>query len=356
MRDRIPKSQERKLKDLDDQLFLLRGSLQKLNEDKAYLKNVSTGLRNLLCKSSGTEGLLWRLVDDFKISDSLYLHALGPRNLDHPRSFGLSFHCVPLKRGGEGDPRILPSECSFREIIENQEAVFIGGKILTHDHLIKAVAQQMGLAHEDDGLEPCLVSMSQIFINGLEHYIPVLVQDAEFALEIGERVLMAAEEKGEFLRNSRSGDYGVVSILFQMNLEKQICSQIPLFRFRSHVGQVEVQGFARPMSIAYLLKKQGKVVGEITTPYPENWENGVDAIFVFFYYSRLRQCYAMTNAIAQDQEGEECDIGWLHASDLKLEWVAPENEFLKKQRLMLFSRLLEEIDIEFFVKEPLPNE
>ena len=52
----------------------------------------------------------------------------------------------------------------------------------------------MGTAHEDEGLEPALVDLRSIYINGIEPFIPVLATDAELTLEIGERILRHAEK------------------------------------------------------------------------------------------------------------------------------------------------------------------
>ena len=66
----------------------------------------------------------------------------------------------------------------------------------------------MGTAHEDEGLEPALTQLSSIFINGIEPYIDVLVTDAELTLEVGERVIDAAEARSLLTRPHHGHDYG----------------------------------------------------------------------------------------------------------------------------------------------------
>ena len=62
---------------------------------------------------------------------------------------------------------------TIKEIMKRQEAVYIAGKGLSREYLIKAVAQQMGSAHEDEGIEPVLVELGDIFINGVQPYISI---------------------------------------------------------------------------------------------------------------------------------------------------------------------------------------
>jgi hypothetical protein len=204
MQRKVPKTVQQKIADLDDHLYLLRQHLNLLKDDEAHLKAISAELRVLVCFSSGTEGLLWRLVDELGVSDALYLHVAGNVNKNHPLAKGLNFVFVPIERGGQGDPALQPAYYSFRSIIKECEAVFVSGKGITHEYLIKAIAQQMGSAHEDDGLEPSLVDLGNIFLNGIQPYVPILAKDAEFILEIGERILQKAEKVLNFKKKERS--------------------------------------------------------------------------------------------------------------------------------------------------------
>ena len=200
-RNRIPKTLMQKLSDLEEHLFLLHYHLTHIEEREAHTKGLVAELRVLVCFSSGTEGLLWRLTDELGISDVLYLHHLGRVDTEHPLARNLDFVLrPPLARGGQGDPQIPPNYWSLRSIIEKEEAVFVLGEGLTHEYLIKAVAQQMGSAHEDEGLEPSLVELQQIFVNGVQPYVPILKADADLTLELGTRVLDIAERERGFVR------------------------------------------------------------------------------------------------------------------------------------------------------------
>jgi hypothetical protein len=209
---RVPKTQSQRLRDLDDHLFLLREGVQKLERESAHLKAIAAELRLLVCISSGTEGLLWRLADDLQVSDVVHLHCACRVDKSHPLAEGLHFMVLPVWRAGQGDPRLVPDYYSLREIIKDCHAVVISGCGLTHEYLIKAIAQQMGSAHEDDGIEPALRDLGQIFFNGIEPYVQILARDADLALEIGDRVLDHTVANGAYRRKIRKAGAEATSI------------------------------------------------------------------------------------------------------------------------------------------------
>lgn len=200
---RVKKTLERNLADLDDHLFLLEDHLRRLNEGEAHLKVIVAELRVLVCFSSGTEGLLWRLADELGASDEVMIYV--PENVDPtlPLSVGLIFSYDPLETKFVGDSSSAPRKCSFREVLKKHEPVFVCGKRITHEYLIKAIAQQTGTAHEDEGIEIPLLEMESIFVQGMKPYVPILKTDAEITLQIGARVLKDASNRIGFTRKSR---------------------------------------------------------------------------------------------------------------------------------------------------------
>lgn len=203
--NRIPKTLQRRLSDLDDHLFLLEEALTRLVDgETAYLKSLAAELRVLVCDSSHTEGLLWRLAEEMNVPDPVHVHLLG--NIvdhKHPLLPKPDFAFVPLFPAGQGDPRIRPNFYSLRKIIKNCEAVYISGEGITHETLIRHVAQQMGSAHEDDGVDPHLAELSEILFSGKQPFIQVLTSDAYLVLEVGERLIKQAEKIKDFERKKR---------------------------------------------------------------------------------------------------------------------------------------------------------
>src|SRR5258708_28138571 len=95
--ERVPKTTKSQVQALDEHLYLLRDHLHRLVEEgPVHLKAISAELRVLICKSSGTEGLLWRLMDELQVSDALDLHVAGNVDRDHPLAHGLAFAIVPF--------------------------------------------------------------------------------------------------------------------------------------------------------------------------------------------------------------------------------------------------------------------
>ena len=174
--NRQGKTPARKLRDLDDHLHLLRESLIKLAAgDSAYLKSLAAELRVLACKSSGTEGLLWRVIDEYKMDDRVHVHLAGNVNRNHPLAQKLHFSFAAVTPAGQGDPRIPARHWSLRQIIKEIEAVLVAGEGHTHENLIRAVAQQMGSAHEDEGVDPHLVQLTRIICGNRTMLIEGLV-------------------------------------------------------------------------------------------------------------------------------------------------------------------------------------
>jgi len=203
-KNRIPKTLDRKLRDLDDHLYFLKESLVKLsNGDSAYLKTLAVELRVLVCKASGTEGLLWRVIDELHLHDAVHVHLAGNLDRGHPLAKRLQFMFLPIFRAGQGDPRLAPAHYSLKGIIKECEALVVSGDGYTHENLIRAVAEQMGSAHEDEGVEPHLIELSGTVISDQAALNSILMSEADLVLEVGERVLGEAEQTQGFKRKSR---------------------------------------------------------------------------------------------------------------------------------------------------------
>lgn len=202
---RIRKSLLEQLGDLDDHLYLLRKNLLELQKDEAHIKVIATELRLLVCLSSGTEGLLWRMVERMDVSDAVNLQLAGNIDVNHPFAAKIpipTFAFVPIQRAGLGHPDLPSHSYSLRKVIKYCDAIFVTGKGLTHEYLIKAIAQQIGSAHEDNAIELPLATLKAMFINGTKPYIPILTLVSELVLEVGERVLSKAEGSHGFKRRT----------------------------------------------------------------------------------------------------------------------------------------------------------
>jgi hypothetical protein len=212
----------------------------------------------------------------------------------------------------------------------------------------------MGTAHEDEGLEPALVDLRSIYINGIEPFIPVLATDAELTLEIGERILRHAEKTLGLERRHHKYNYGNISIILRLRIKQLLAGRLILLVFRSYTSDVDIVCSAGPSGVTFSFKKHGKHIGELLSTYPKDWKPGNDAVFVFSYCSRTRQARTITNGEAHEIM-DSFDLGWLHASDLYLEQNNVEHiDFVEKQFLLTYEGLLSSKDSEGLHELP-PN-
>ena len=163
---RIPRTLHDLLQAMDHQQFLLRQNLHDLRNDLAHLKPLSSGLRTLICESSRTEGLLWRLVEQLGVSDVIELIAAESIQRDAPLLRGMTMAQIPLHRQREAPPGLPDANpVSLRYVIKNCEAVYVAqfaDRKFTHEGLISTVANQLGGAHESEGLDYSLVNLQKL--------------------------------------------------------------------------------------------------------------------------------------------------------------------------------------------------
>jgi hypothetical protein len=337
---RVPKTTENKLGDLDDHIHLLRLHLYGLQEDQSHIKALSAELRTLVCYSSGTEGLLWRLVDELNISDVVQLHFAGSVDKTHPLAQGLHFMLAPIARAGYGPEGLPPAYYSLRQAIKEGEAVFVGGQGYSHEYVIKMISQQMGAAHEDDGIEPALAELNKIFFNGVEPYFPVLAIDADLVLQVGERVLDHAEATNIYRRKPRNRKHGNLTVVVRLGLRQLITEQRKVITVRSHISEVEITCSIRPDALVFALVKHGHLIKELKAPLPDDWGLNSDAVFGLSYCSLVRQARILTGHL-QAVIPVDCDLGWLDAREIVGPEPHPERDgFVYLQFLMCYERLL----------------
>jgi hypothetical protein len=319
--NRINKPLSRKLKDLEDHLFILRGQLHGLKHDAAHIKVIAGILRVLVCISSGTEGLLWRLIEEIDVSDKIRLHVSGPLKRDHPLARGLRLSVIPLYRPDAYLEKHLPSQTwSVRYVIKSLPAVHALGNSYTHEQIIKMVAEQSGLAHEDDGVSPALATMEEIMFNSQASYFPVLRIIAEITLQLGERVIREAERLGIYERHRFSApvSLSIHCILLQTPLVK-----VPVVKFESLIAEMSVEVLMMPKSFSFVVCREDTQSFEVNTPFPCDWKEGEDAAFCLTYNHKLDRAQAISPQIWGASK-EHCGLGYVGASDFSKPCPHPE--------------------------------
>jgi hypothetical protein len=235
---------------------------------------------------------------------------------------------------------------SLREVIKNHEAIFVAAVkdvVYTHEMLISAIAGQMG-AHEAEGLEHRLVQLNGFLINQQPLYVPTLALDAELTLELCERVLDHAEMAGIFRRAQRSNNRGDVTLVARFSLKNHLAGPAPVVTFRFPISETDIVVHAGPHSAAFVLRKRGKHVAEISIPYPDGWGFNEDAVFALSYSSNHRLARTIINdRVNGGPVG--CDVGWLDAHEIR----QPERHevskgFVAVNFLMCYGRMLKPSD------------
>jgi len=311
--NRIAKTDARRLSDLEDHLYILRYELKNLKQDIAHIKVLSGELRTLLCLSSGTEGLLWRLIRRFDVTDQVRLHVAGSLDTDHPLAKGLRLAVVPIARPNREWEKHIPSRLySFKNIIQSGEPVYTLGKSYTYEQLIKMVAEQTGVCHEDDGISPGLASMEDVRFSGIPSYFPAFRIITKITLQIGERVLAKGEQIGAFHRCRFSLP---LSISIHCSLREFPLGRVPVATFQSFIAEIFVEVFMMPQSFLFLVRKEGMEQFEVTSPFPPDWKEGDDAVFCLTYIHESHRLQALSPGI-YGTTIEECDLGYVGGSDI----------------------------------------
>jgi len=342
---KVKKSVSGLVSNLDDHLYLSRLHRLALKDDLAHIKSLSAELRVLVCLSSGTEGLLWRVAEKLGVPDNVQLQIAGNVDKEHPFADGLELFFMPIKRAGYGHPALPPGDYSLKKVLKNLEAVYIGGEGLTHEYLIKAVAQQMGSAHEDNGVEVPLVKLQKMFINGVQPYVSTLFVDSEFALQIGERVLCVAERQVKGFKRKVRQEIGDLSIAVRMGYSNMPDSKTKIIAARSFISEVEFVFSLDKEQIICDVLKRGIEEKTISLNYPQDWQPHEDIVIALLYSSQAREIHVMLSS--GQREVVPSEIGWVYAEDLVyVDFTRYENYPVYRQFVFIYSRLLTSQDIE----------
>ena len=206
-------------------------------------------------------------------------------------------------------------EISLCEFIKTCEGLFFAGKGITWEKMIRIWAEQMGLSHESEDVDPQLVALHQFPIS-IQAMQQALVTITEFAIEIGERVLASAEANHGYVRAVRSG-HGDMSVFAVLEVLQQPVGKFTIFSMRCPMVEASITCDVLPSKVKYVVERGGHTIGEVGLPFPSSERA---AIYAFQYSSNMRQIgMCMTDLVAEDSETERsrCDIGWIEALEVR---------------------------------------
>ncbi len=199
----VLKTHDQLISALEDHLFLLAQSLHGLSGgDAAYVRELAGKLRALVCSSAGLDGLLWRLCDTLGVDDTVQIRYPGKVDTSNSLTRGLRFVFAPVAPDGSGDERVPLQPWPLRNHIKMHEALFSEGESVTHEDLIKELADRSGIAHEAHGISKLIARINEHLVGDIQPYISILDSDARLALAVGERAIQAAVASGYVRRRT----------------------------------------------------------------------------------------------------------------------------------------------------------
>jgi len=353
---RTPRSLPEQIGALDDHLYLLRQQCRAARDDLSHLKAVAAELRLLVCvsgrKAYAAEGLLFRVAERLGVSDAVHVHAATWVKKDHPLAKGMSFGFVPVQWAGRGDPRLPPALYSLKWLLRNCQAAYLRGKELTHDWLIRAVAEEIGSAHEDEGIEPDLEDVRSVVLAGQPLLATSLLMLGELVLHVGARTLSEAEAKLQRRCKVRPPGSGDVTLVVRLALRQHVAGPVPVAAFHSYVSAVTIACSAAPGALVWTLRRDQDALGEARVPYPFGSELGKEAVFSLAYSSGTREAVVGVGG-SRVARTTVRDLVWLDGWSLILE--RPEEvsrEFVSAHYALVYERLLGPHDWDEFAKLP----
>lgn len=268
------------------------------------------------------------------------LHLAGGLDPDHPLAYALVFAIVPIHRKGRGPPQRPPAPHSLREVVKRNEAVFIRGKSITHERLIKSVAEQLGGAHESEDIDHELLNLAQVRIGNAESYVGILTTIADLALEIGERVLTAAESQDLLARKQRPDTSSDLTVAVRVQLRERLAGRVPVLSLTSPIASVQIKCIAAPLGWVFQILRGDNLVLECGVAYPENLELHKDVVFSFEYSSHAQEARVGVNG-EFPEDPIPCQIGFVYAEDLTdIEVYAQREGFVAIQFPAVFKGIL----------------
>jgi len=186
---------------LEDLLYYLREGLKLLHEgDAGRIRTISSQLRDLSCKVSSHEGLLWRIRKIAPFDDAVMIPDFKEITKKSPSKAGGRV-ILPLLAHGEWNVGKTPLiERSLKKYFEEDEVMILENvtrttRKITPSILIREVADQIG-AHSTSEVRELFATL----VTYQSGHVPMIVNlTASYAMlvaEVGERALKAAEDKG----------------------------------------------------------------------------------------------------------------------------------------------------------------
>lgn len=191
-RPRVPKGPERLLAACESHLKFLGEALAAYDREPDRYKQLAAELRVLVCKAGRNKPLLLDLMDEYG-----FVYEVHPiPDLPFPITMVGQLHEEPEVDFSAISPeeiwahhRARAKPVRLREFIDRALAVYIRPHEFSYRDLILAVAQQIGVSHEDRTMEKALVELEQFLIGGFSGYGAPLRHCAQLVYDAGVRFM-----------------------------------------------------------------------------------------------------------------------------------------------------------------------
>lgn len=199
MAERLPITADRRVAALETHLKLLRESVARFAAEPDMYKLIAGTLRVLVCDFKQNKPLLLDLLDDLESG-----YSIGPdpglpfpiQLVDEPElESPADFNSWPMDRIWEWH-RSRGKVYPLREYVRRALAVFVLGESYSYEKLVRTLAEQSGLAHEDSSVDRNVLAMESVAIGGYIGHSAPLVGLAEHVLAAGKAAVAKAVSLG----------------------------------------------------------------------------------------------------------------------------------------------------------------
>ena len=174
---KIPKSGDRLIRDLESHLKFLREAVCTIASEPDRYKLVASSLRVLVCDFRSNKPLLLDLMDELSLN-----YEISPLpDLPFPLPM-----VDELKQESKVDFSLMSPEeiwayhrsqaksYPLREFVTRGLAVFVSGHAYSYSDLIRTLAEQSGLSHEDRTIDKNIIELESFIIGGFcGHVVPL---------------------------------------------------------------------------------------------------------------------------------------------------------------------------------------
>jgi hypothetical protein len=199
---RVPKSPEERIRDCETHLAFLKEARDNYRTDRERYKQVAGELRVLVCKFGNNKPLLLDLMDEYGFDYKVQPAAppagpplKGPIPLVGWRDDPVQQELAKEIEQALGDEQKLNALLTrqesltvalpLRQYVDEGLAAFIAPYEYSYNQLTRAIAEQCGVAHEDEAIEEGLAAMHDFRIGNDHSHIVTLISFADSILRAG---------------------------------------------------------------------------------------------------------------------------------------------------------------------------